>query len=70
MKKNTCSITGDVYYGFGNNAFPFEGRCSDYANGRYVIPARMLGITPEMIKAFGKESVMSAIDYKFHSKIA
>ena len=30
-----CSITGKPYVGFGNNAWPFEGRCSDYANAKF-----------------------------------
>ena len=48
-----CSITGEIYYGYGNNAWPFSGRCSDYANKKYVIPFRLAGITPEFIKANG-----------------
>lgn len=46
-KYHICSITGERYYGYGNNADPFYGRCSDYANGMYVIPARCMGITRE-----------------------
>lgn len=42
-----CSITGERYYGYGNNADPFYGRCSNYANSKYVIPARCMGITRE-----------------------
>jgi len=41
---HTCSITGRKYEGFGNNAYPFKGRCCDYANSYYVIPARIIGI--------------------------
>ena len=48
-----CSITGCAYTGAGNNAYPFDGRCCDEANIRYVIPARIMKITPEFIKAFG-----------------
>lgn len=48
-----CSITGWEYTGYGNNAWPYEGRCCDEANSMYVIPARLSGITPEFIKSFG-----------------
>lgn len=50
-KKHTCSITGETYYGYGNNAYPFYGRCSNYANTFYVIPARIMGITREDINS-------------------
>jgi hypothetical protein len=53
MKKQICSITGQEYTGYGNNAYPFEGRCCDEANYKYVIPARVAGITPEQIKGAG-----------------
>lgn len=55
VKKDThkCSITGETYVGFGNNAYPFKGRCSDFANREYVIPARLSGVTPEIIQNFG-----------------
>ncbi len=56
-----CSITGKTYYGFGNNAYPFEGRCSDEANAKYVIPARIMGVSPEMIKTWGIEVVKRAV---------
>ena len=52
-KKHICSITGEVYYGFGNNAHPYFGRCSDEANWDYVIPARIHGIHQELIKQCG-----------------
>ena len=52
-KKHVCSITGEVYYGFGNNAHPYFGRCSDEANMEYVIPARICGIPQELIKRCG-----------------
>ena len=60
-KKHICSITGKEYVGYGNNAFPFEGRCSDEANSLYVIPARMCGFTPEMIKRYGGNVAFAAI---------
>lgn len=60
---HTCSITGRKYEGFGNNAYPFKGRCCDYANSYYVIPARIIGITPEMIKEYGKEFWKNGIDH-------
>ena len=69
-KKNdvhTCSITGEKYEGYGNNAHPFKGRCSDWSNYHYVIPARVMGITPEQIKKYGKRNVMLVIDH-FHSQ--
>lgn len=64
-KKNdvhTCSITGRKYEGFGNNAYPFKGRCCDFANSHYVIPARIMDVTPEQIKQYGKEYVKLVID--------
>lgn len=60
MKK--CSICGIEYNGYGNNAYPFEGRCCDEANSMYVIPARVLGITPKDILEYGKETMMTYID--------
>lgn len=39
---NVCSITNKPYMGYGNNAWPFKGRCSDEANMKYVIPSRFL----------------------------
>lgn len=64
MKKQICSITGEVYYGYGNNAYPFPGRCSDYANSKYVIPARIMGVTPDMVSKWGVETICQAIDEK------
>lgn len=52
-KKQICSITGEEYYGFGNNAHPYFGRCSDKANEEYVIPARICGVSQELIKRCG-----------------
>ena len=52
-KKHICSITGEVYYGYGNNAHPYFGRCSDEANAEYVIPARIYGVPQELIKLCG-----------------
>ena len=62
MEKLIDSITGETYYGYGNNAFPFKGRCSDNTNHLYVIPARLMGVTEDDIKEFGKETIMKAID--------
>ena len=53
QKTHKCSITGEPYEGFGNNAYPFKGRCSDKANFLYVIPARANGWTPETVKELG-----------------
>lgn len=53
VKGRICSITKNKYYGLDNNAYPFTGRCSNYANIMYVVPARMSGVTPELIKNFG-----------------
>ena len=62
-KSGTCSLTGVHYDNYGNNAYPFDGRCSDWANTHYVIPARLMGVTPEMIQRIGKKTVM---DFNFH----
>ena len=64
MEKKICSITGLPYEGYGNNAWPFGGRCSDEANSLYVIPARLMGVTPDMIAEWGKEVVLKAIAEK------
>jgi len=63
-KSGTCSLTGVHYDNYGNNAYPFEGRCCDNANSYYVIPARAMGITPEVIKKYGKDTIMTWIDNK------
>ena len=40
-----CSICENIYWGFGNNAWPVnEGRCCDSCNWTDVIPARLKGI--------------------------
>ena len=36
-----CSICKEGYEGFGNNAYPFKGRCCDECNETIVIPARL-----------------------------
>ena len=61
-KSGTCSLTGVHYDNYGNNAYPFDGRCSDWENTHYVIPARLMGVTPEMIQRIGKKTVMDFID--------
>lgn len=53
VKGRKCSITKKTFYGFDNNAYPFSGRCSYMANELYVIPARLSGVTPDLIKKFG-----------------
>ena len=62
-----CSITGKPYEGYGNNAYPFPGRCCDEANIRYVIPARMMNVTPEMVKEWGVAVICRAIDDKLNA---
>ena len=38
-----CSICGDRYQGFGNNAKPVnEGRCCDTCNFTQVVPMRLI----------------------------
>ena len=64
---HTCSITGRKYQGFGNNGDPFPGRCCDFANSHYVIPARLMGVTPEQIKKYGMRYVKMVIDH-LHSQ--
>lgn len=63
-----CSILGTNYEGYGNNAYPFKGRCSDEANSWYVIPARLMGISPEQIEKFGKKAIMEFINDKFKNR--
>lgn len=42
MNKNTCSICGMEYQGYGNNAQPVNnGRCCNICNFLVVIPARL-----------------------------
>gem|GEM_PF-5449985 len=59
---HTCSITGREYEGYGNNGYPFKGRCCDFANSHYVIPARLMGVTPEQINQYGERYVKMVID--------
>lgn len=41
-KTEKCSICGDKYVGFGNNADPVnKGRCCDLCNTKVVIPVRI-----------------------------
>lgn len=61
-KCGTCSLTGVHYDNYGNNAYPFEGRCCDEANSKYVTTARILGMTPMYIKRQGKQATMKQID--------
>ena len=65
-EKNThvCSITGKTYVGDGNDAYPFPGRCSDDANRKYVIPARLLKVSPEMVSKWGVSVVAQAVATK------
>ena len=62
-----CSITGKPYEGYGNNAYPFPGRCSDEANRNYVIPARLMGDTPELVQKWGMAVVCRAIDDRLNA---
>lgn len=40
--KQYCSICGEEYEGYGNNAQPVnDGRCCNYCNGTVVIPRRI-----------------------------
>lgn len=40
-EKHICSICGEEYFGYGNNAQPVnDGRCCDECNLNIVIPAR------------------------------
>lgn len=49
MKKTgKCAICGGKYDHYGNNPEPlmsFENRVCNECNSRYVIPARLLGLT-------------------------
>jgi hypothetical protein len=38
--RHSCSICTEEYDGRGND--PFDGRCCDSCNTRFVIPARLL----------------------------
>ena len=39
-----CGICGGPYDRLGNNARPFEGRCCDECDDRFVTPARTFNI--------------------------
>ena len=44
--EKTCSVCGNQYEGWGNNAEPINsGRCCDSCNWNQVIPARIIGLT-------------------------
>jgi hypothetical protein len=46
-----CSICKIDYDNYGNNAAPFEGRCCDECNSRWVLPARIYGVRdPDTLK--------------------
>lgn len=62
QEQKICSITGKPYVGYGHNAYPFPGTCCDEANLKYVIPARFMRITPEMIQEHGVEVICRIID--------
>ena len=41
-EKHICSICGDEYFGYGNNAQPVnDGRCCDECNLNIVVPYRI-----------------------------
>jgi hypothetical protein len=37
-----CSICKRYYRGFGNNAYPYDGRCCDRCDEEHVQPHRLL----------------------------
>ena len=48
MKLKQCSIWGEEYKGWGNNAEPINsGCCCDICNEIKVIPARLKAFNPE-----------------------
>lgn len=51
-KEKICSICGDLYTEFGNNAWPINsGRCCDECDDTIVIPARLTGMqSPEVVR--------------------
>lgn len=52
MTIEKCSICGEEYYGWGNNAFPVtEGRCCDKCNDEFVIPVRIEQMSIEKTKS-------------------
>ena len=51
----TCSICGNPYEGYGNNARPVkDGRCCDDCNAMVVTPARMEAIKKATKKEDGE----------------
>mgnify|MGYP006961712602 CR=1 FL=1 len=52
LERHRCSITKAYYYGFGHNADPYEGYCCNYANKKFVIPARF----KQLIEREGKQA--------------
>ena len=50
-EEKVCSLCGDVYAGFGNNAWPFKGRCCDACNWTEVVPARLLKLKEHVDEA-------------------
>lgn len=57
-EKKICSICGEEYEGWGNNAWPYnDGRCCDSCNYLFVLPERIKHIqkkkeTPDVGEAF------------------
>jgi len=42
-----CSICEGQYIEYGNNAYPFAGRCCHDCDNRFVIPARIMQISAD-----------------------
>jgi hypothetical protein len=72
MKKNKCSICGQPYQGYGNNASPvvYGGRCCDVCNAYRVIPARLRRLSdyakPEDDNGFTNKTLGKALTKTFN----
>lgn len=51
-----CSICNQPYYGWGNNASPFSGKCCDDCNSMVVIPYRVaVAVSGKDVKAIKRQ---------------
>jgi hypothetical protein len=48
IRKRKCHLCGEQYEGFGNNAWPWRGRCCDECNEQAVAPVRLVLFQYEM----------------------
>lgn len=62
MNKNICSICGDEFEGYGNNAQPVNnGTCCDNCNKRVVLPIRINSWHVHSIKEKNQSEILEVV---------